>query len=558
MSLTNSMSFQNKRVLKYQANKGVEGEIMSEILTLANIEALEENLVKQGVSEEELMKTSGTHVALVATEEFGGGPYLVLCGNGNNGGDGWVTADELGQRGYEVVIVSALTPEEITSEPARKMAIHAVEVGLPIYVNPDLETFERLIQQSEVIIDAVFGTGFTGERIDGVFGTWIKFINEQYFGKILSIDVPSGLHASRGVLSTPHIKADITVTMFALKPGFLTSVAREALGELVIADIAPQVSREIIQRSFARQISAEKLLQYIPPFNFDDDKYSRGSVLIIGGSQLYAGAAILSAKAAERTGAGYTTLVVPSAAAHQARAHLSSIPVMAFPSSSDGGFDKGCAEYIKKLAQGVDVVVCGPGMGKGEGAQEIVRALLEEDCPLVLDADALNILALLQEDTILKSPYILRRHAPLILTPHAKELGRLTGEPGHKDLLTRLKGAKDLAWSVGSDDFCVLTKGDRTAAVSIDASLLPDYSNPSLSKAGTGDVLAGCLGALLAQHHAHNTDVTVEKIAALASYLHARAADRAVSLYGSRGINALDVCDALGIIQDVLLEVDER
>lgn len=528
---------------------------MSEILSTSEIRALEDSLEAQGTSKKELMKLAGEHGALVAIQEFGGGPFVVLCGSGNNGGDGWVCADQLALRGYEVSIITAVRPEEIKSEIAREQALHAVEVGLPIYVNPQKEEFEKLISAADTIIDAIVGIGFTATELKEPYKSWVRSINEQSFAKILSIDVPSGMNAESGSLAEDCMLADVTLSMFALKPGFLRSQSKKYLGELVIADIAQDAQEEIIKRSIARRPSSKELASYMPKLQVDANKYSRGTVLVVAGSELFAGAAILAAKAAERSGAGYVRLVVPQGRAEtQARSHLTSIPVIALPANADGTFAESAASYLEALTRNISCVLAGPGMGQGEGSYQIVKELLNLDCPLVLDADALNVIAKHQDDSLVQNPYILRRQMPLVLTPHPKELSRMCKTEVKEQFLDRLKDAKELVWAVNSPEFCVLTKGDMSAGVSIEASIIPELSNPANAKAGSGDVLAGCLASLLAQsiEQAHHKHVSLEKLAALASNAHALAADYASDRVGVHGMCAEDLLSSIGVALDAL------
>lgn len=526
---------------------------MSEILSISEISALEDSLEKSGLSKSQLMQLAGTHSALVAIQEFGGGPFLILCGSGNNGGDGWVCADQLAQRGYEVSIVSAVRPEEIKSDIAKQQALHAVEVGLPIYINPSKEEFEQLVQGCDCIIDAIVGTGFTSNQLKEPYHSWVEYINSQSFAKVLAIDVPSGMNAESGSLASEVVRANLTITMFALKPGFLCSHADEYIGELVIADIAPQAQEELIKRSIARRLTTKELAAYIPPLKADANKYSRGTVLVVAGSELFAGAAILAAQAAERSGAGYVRLALPQGRAEMhARAHLRSIPVIGLPANEDGTFSERAQDYLEALSRNVSCVLAGPGIGTGEGSYALVKKLLQLDCPLVLDADALNVLALHEEKSLTQNPYILRRQMPLVLTPHPKELSRLCKSNVHTQFLDRLKEAKELVWSVNSANFCVLTKGDMSAAVSIEGAVIPEFSSPSNAKAGSGDVLAGCLISLLAQafEQAADTHVSLEKIGALASNAHALAAEFASDKFGIHGMNAENLVEYIGIALD--------
>lgn len=529
------------------------------IVDTQSTKELEQMIEQAGTPLVDLMVAAGKHGALVAARECAGGPFLVFCGSGNNGGDGWVCADDLASRGYEVSIVSPLTPEEITSDIARAQALKAVEVGLPIYVNPTPEKLEELLMDTQAIIDALCGTGFSGEMKEP-FATWIHAINECAHAKVISLDVPSGLNAETGDAAEACVNADMTVTMLTLKPGLVSRAGTVVCGDIVLADLT-DIEPYLHNFTCVYEAEVEDLADQLPALEIDANKYTRGHVLVVAGSALYSGAAYLAARAAEAAGAGYVTLVVPDAAAQILRVQLPTVPIIALESDKSGAFSPQAAHYIGELAEHAHAVLAGPGIMVTEGTQAVIKALLKSSAPLVLDADGINSLRALVGAPLTHAPHAARREAPLVLTPHAQELARLVGRQANPERGTitqqftpyfeRVKAAEELVCALGSSNAVVLAKGDTTVSASLDVMLKPPAGPAALAKAGTGDVLAGIVASLMAQ--TQNPEISggeLAKLAALASCAHADAAYKAVEEVGMRGMIATDVIKHIGLTLD--------
>ena len=274
----------------------------------------------------------------------------------------------------------------------------------------------------------------------------------------------------------------------------------------------------------------------MPPISPDANKYTRGSVLVLAGSERFPGAAILTALAAARTGAGYTTLAIPSGVAIVAQKQLQSIPVLAVP-ENEGAFATGSLTAALDKLSHVDVLIVGPGLTITAGTQAFVLELLEQtDQPLLLDADGLNSLAT-QSGAMIPLRNRTDRGAPVILTPHAGELKRLSAALGVADdamLLARETGA------------IVVAKGPKTIITDGTSTVSSAYGTMALAKAGTGDVLAGVIGSLLAQ------GATAFTAAELGVYIHSQAGRRAQGLLGPRSVMAEDLLDQIpGIIKEL-------
>lgn len=531
---------------------------MQPVLNVRDVPGLEAAIEQRGVDAAELMRRAGTVVAQQAMREVDQGAVVVLCGPGNNGGDGWVAADYLAGHGLEVNVVTAAEPSLIRSAAAHQAAQRACAVGIPVHVAPDYEELAALLVEADVVIDAVFGTGFKGVMSEP-FDMWVEVVDDYFEGMVLSVDVPSGINAATGEAEGPFFQADTTLTMFALKPGLIAGLGKQASGQLVVASLVgdDEGSEELADTAGAYLLGEADYLDALPERDEFADKYGHGRVLVVAGSTRFPGAAIMAAKAAARSGAGYVTLAVPAPVVPIAQAHLLSIPVVGLPAAQDGTFEAAAAQELASLAAKVDCVLAGPGMGTSFGAGEVVRALIASSTPLVLDADALNVAASICLGNADVHPNALRREAPLVLTPHARELARLLGkETGSICCLTDLMdAAQSLAWAVGSSNFAVVAKAATSCVSCIETTLVPKAGPAALGTAGTGDVLAGIVAGLLSQQvsdlgadEVGSTDLALMLAAALR--IQARAADAAVKRVGSRGVIATDLIDLVGVAFD--------
>lgn len=382
----------------------------------------------------ELMERAGAAVAREAMLAFPAArSFACVCGGGSNGGDGRVAARALRGAGHDV--------DEATD-------------GLDRY---------------DVIVDALFGTGFSGApRAEAA--ELIERMN-ACGAPIVAVDVPSGVDASSGEITGAAVAADLTVTFHAPKVGLAVAPGRFHAGRVVVADIGLEHSETAVRRA------TPALLDLVPRRGARDTKYSSGAVLIVGGQPGMTGAACLSAMAALRADAGYVTLAVPEGA-------LAAAEVLALEPVKVSWSEDGAADTIVEAASRAGALAVGPGLGRGPGRRELVRELLERiDLPAVVDADALFGL----------EPVV--RAAPTILTPHAGELSRLLGDDAVDE--HRLAAAREAA---SRFDAVVLLKGADTIVASSDGAVVVcDLGPPALATAGAGDVLTGVVAAFLAK-----------------------------------------------------------
>ena len=399
---------------------------MKPILSTEEVTTLENIIEREGTSKAELMEHAGEFVAQLA-QTYHPHEVVVLVGFGNNGGDGWVAADILQQRGVHVVVVTPVEPNEIQSALARHVARRTAGRDVTVVVGPSRDELAALLVKADLAIDAIFGTGFHGS-VRAPFSIWIPTLNEAQV-RVISVDIPSGLNAVTGVVEDCCVRADKTATMIAPKIGLYSADGPQYVGELVCGELYDRLDEVIGDVDHAAEIvEAADLFDFMDPLPANVNKYSRGSVLVVGGSARYPGAAIMAAKAAARAGAGYVSVAAPDACANLIRMALPSVPVISVPSDSRGSFGAAARSVVCDVAAKYDCVLCGPGMTTAAGCMQVTSGLLELDVPLVLDADALNCLSRLAIGGIDKTPELYRRDAPLILTPHHKELSRLIGD----------------------------------------------------------------------------------------------------------------------------------
>jgi NAD(P)H-hydrate epimerase len=525
---------------------------MQPVLNVEDVKRVERALTHEGVSTSELMHRAGSSAAQEVLHMGDVRSVVILVGFGNNGGDGWVASEVLAKAGLQVTVVSPVEPAALSGDLAPVVAKAAVDAGIPLVVGPPREQLEDMLLSCDVVLDAMLGTGFHGSPHQPL-DIWIECVN-QSGARVVSVDVPSGLSAQTGHVAGPCIVADVTITMLALKPGLLADEGRDVCGAIVVAPLAEQTEQLVYDADpVAWRTEVTDYIDVMTPPTCAVDKYSRGSVLVVGGSTRYPGAPVMSALAAARAGAGYVTLAVPEPVADMARAHLLEIPVVGMP-ADDGTFSPDARASLNEMAERSDCTLVGPGLTVCSSTVAVCSALLETKATLVMDADALNCLARLTSNRLDNFPELIRRTAPLVLTPHARELGRLMGLPDTPpdSLTSSLEAARRIVWADGGSEFVVMAKGTATACVGVEAALLPKPGPASLATAGSGDVLAGITAALLTHTPEDPSDLPL--LCALACEIHGYAGSMAADRRGTRGVMATDIIDCVGLAADAIEE----
>ena len=463
----------------------------------------------------ELMERAGSAAADSVLRRYPAARSVaVWCGTGANGGDGFVVARKLHEAGRAVEIVLVGSEDNIAGdaeenlELARKLKIPFTEPG-----------------GGEVAVDALFGTGFSGKPRDEAARA-IEELNGLGV-PIVAVDVPSGVDASTGQVTGAAVNADATVTFHGRKVGLMVAPGRFHAGEVEVADIGLTPSRT------QHEQVTEAILAEVPRRGPGDNKYTAGSVLVVGGSTGKTGAPCLAAEAALRAGAGIVTVCVPASLNLVFEQRL--LEVMSRPcADEDGVMTMDAADAILEGAEKATAVAIGPGIGRTDAVRALVGYLLDRlDKPIVLDADGLWCVAGHLD-------WVFSRDARTVLTPHAGELARLLGRDSSAVSARRLNAVQSGADDVGA---VVLLKGADTLVASPGKGVLvSDLGNPGLATAGTGDVLTGIVAAFLSK----GMDGKVAAAAAAAA--GGEAARLASETHGTAGMIASDVVEALSPI----------
>jgi ADP-dependent NAD(P)H-hydrate dehydratase / NAD(P)H-hydrate epimerase len=492
----------------------------------------------RGVSGLDLMERAGAGVARSVECLAPDGPVTVVCGKGNNGGDGLVVARLLREAGRQVTVVCVTPPAELSGDaranldrlpgvPPVRLSGEAWAEGGHEPGEPPSVAGTEVFAAAVVVVDALLGTGFQGEP-HGAVAEAIDAVNRAGT-PVVSVDVPSGVDASTGIVCGAAVRASLTVTFHAAKPGLWIRPGKAHAGEVQMLDIgiprgAPGVP--------SIGLITSNVLEALPRREAASTKFISGHVLVAGGSRGLTGAPQMAAEASMRAGAGYVTVCVP-ASQQGILASGGTLEMMSRGMPEDDGALTvgGVAEVLDASARG-GALALGPGLGRSPGAFAFARALASEaEVALVLDADGLNAHAG-------KLAELAARRAPTVLTPHAGELGRLLeldSSEIERERLRHVRAASEQAAAVvvlKGDDTLVAEPGGRVA--------VSPGGSPALATAGTGDVLTGVIGALLAQ----GLDAFTAAAAGVA--LHARAGREAArSLGGAEGVIATDVIAAL-------------
>lgn len=445
---------------------------------------------------------------------------VVLCGSGNNAGDGYLMAAMAKKRGMKTNVFYASSPDRLKGD-ARQAFLSCQQLSVAC-VEFDTNTFLQLAKNGDtVIVDALLGTGLN-TVVSGQYAEIINAVN-QHTRQVLAVDIPSGLCCNTGQVMGVAIKASVTATFIGLKLGLFTGLGREYAGKVFFSRL--ELSDDILRHrnAAACRLDLRTLLEQITPRTRNTHKGECGHVMILGGDTGFGGAVIMASKAALRMGAGLCSVLTREA--HRASL-LSGLPeaMVHCPDNSD---------EIRHHLQGADVVVIGPGLGQSAWSEKLLISALNSAKPLVIDADALNLIArnsifqdkLAAIETNLKSRFV--------LTPHPGEAGRLLNTSSSAIQSDRLSNLKKLHQQFGGN---ILLKGSGSLMISADQhiSLCP-YGNPGMASGGMGDVLSGLIGGLMAQ--GFRSDLALE----LAVSLHACAADIASDSCGERGLLATDL-----------------
>jgi NAD(P)H-hydrate epimerase len=427
---------------------------------------------------------------------------LVVCGSGNNGGDGYVVARLAHTDGREVRVLQVGDSDNIAGD-----ALAALQRLQGIDVSP--EAFDEQPAEGDLIVDALLGTGIQGEVKD-THARVIDWINHSGL-PVLSLDVPSGMNANTGTVTGHAVQATDTISFIGLKTGLLTGDAPDYVGRLAFSDLNLPESARADVKPVGRRLEFEELLAQLPRRRRNSHKGQFGHVLVIGGDWGMSGAVRLAGEAALRCGAGLVSIA--SRAGHAAGLNSNRPELMCHGVESE--------ETLKDLINQATVLAVGPGLGQGEWAQWVWSLVATSDKPQVIDADALKLLA--------DSP---RQLASRVLTPHPGEAARLLDQSSEQVQADRLQAARQLQEQYGG---VVVLKGAGTLVSTDEDNFICSAGNPGMSSAGMGDVLTGVIAGLMAQ------GLSPATAAQLGVCLHATAADQSAKVTGERGMLAGDL-----------------
>jgi ADP-dependent NAD(P)H-hydrate dehydratase / NAD(P)H-hydrate epimerase len=501
---------------------------------------------KFGMSGLILMENAGRAFVDVLAQRvvpLAGKHVTILCGKGNNGGDGYVIARHLLNRGCLVRVALLCKKKDVHGDaktnldilfkiaPQWKSTLKIVQVS-------SLSQLNRL-QEPHVVIDAIFGTGFK-VKATGISLSGIRWINRKKCF-IASVDICSGADASTGIVEGESVRANLTVTMGLAKVGHYVGEGREHSGEVVVADIS--IPRTVLDGGDVGtyRVVDEDVRALLPKRPLTAHKYSVGKIFVLAGSRKFTGAPFMCAQAAMRTGAGAVILGTPKSVQSMLARRFTEVMIAPLDETSDGSLSLSAYESIIERVGWADVVVVGPGLSRTSETQELIRKIIPHiKKSLVLDADALFAMAT-------NPKMLMKRAESTILTPHTGELGAIIGQDASGIEMRRV----DMARAAAKKLRCLIClKGSPTVtATPYGEAYLNSTGNPGMATIGSGDVLTGIIAGLLGQGMLH-TEAAYSGV-----LIHGLAGDLAASKLGQRSIMALDILDH---IHDSLKIVEAR
>jgi len=506
------------------------------LLTAEEMQALDRDTIEGGhAAGETLMERAGAGVVGAMERRYG--PtlalrVLVLCGPGNNGGDGFVAARHLRSRGAEPHVALIGGREHVKGD-ARLQLERLEGEGVSVAEIGSEDALARLIASRDrwdFALDALLGTGARGGP-EGLTAAAVQTLRDldDAGTRVVAVDMPTGVDPDSGEIARRAVRADLTVTFGAPKRGQLLYPGRAFAGALEVVDIG-LVSAAAGDGRFAVELATVvEMAGLLPVRDPRAHKGSVGRVLVVGGSKGMTGAVALAARAATRAGAGYVQCVVPASLNDVLEAKLTEEMTLPAAETTGRALALSALETIARWAEGVDALIVGSGLSRDAESADLARRLVAaRRVPTVLDADGLN---------AFEGRAAFEGAAPLVLTPHLGEMSRLTGLALREIEARRIDAAREWAtkWKA-----VVVLKGAPTVTANGDGrATVNPTGNPGLASAGTGDVLAGTIGALLAQ------GLAPYDAARVGAFVHGLAGDRVADAKGQLGLSAGDVVEAL-------------
>lgn len=495
-----------------------------------------------------LMENAGRGTAEIIEKSFGpvaGKTIHIFCGKGNNGGDGFVIARHLYNQGANISVVLLGKQTDLKGEAKvnfisiREISKKSIESGkCRIIIGASRSTL-RMLPQADLIVDAIFGTGFLG-IVKGPNKSVIDWINHTKT-PVVSVDIPSGVNADTGEVSNVAVKANLTATMAFKKIGLMTCDGMSYTGHVEVVDISIPKRIQPQDKFKTFVLDSTDVKNVLPRRPLTAHKHSVGKIFIIAGSQGMTGAAAMTANSAMRSGAGAVILGVPQTIYPILAKKLTEVMVIPLPSTVDGTLAMEAYDDIAKHIDWADMVICGPGVSRNRDTRDLIWRIVSEcSKDMLIDADGLNCVS--EKISIVNK----RKCRNLIITPHVGELSRLTGMRSDRIETNRVTVARQVAQRF---KLTLVLKGAPTVIADEGGNVfINSTGNPGMASAGMGDVLAGVIGGLYSQGM-NRTEAAWSGV-----YLHGRAGDVAKQKYGEKGLMAMDV---LHCIPEVILEIEK-
>jgi NAD(P)H-hydrate epimerase len=451
----------------------------------------------------------------------------IFAGKGNNGGDGLAVARLLTDN-VIATEVYLLSKRDMLKGDAKTNLGSAEGMGIKIFEIVSLDELEAVkdnILKNDIFIDAIFGTGLTS-GVKGYYTDVIKFINSSKIF-VLSIDIPSGLSSDTGEIIGEHIRADLTVALCLPKIGEILYPAAEYVGELDVVDIGiPEliINNRDIKINLIEEKEAARILPKRRP---DTHKGTYGHLAVIAGSRGKGGAAALSSISALKAGAGLVTLALPECLNISFEAGIPEVMTLPLPDTKDGTIDKSALDILIKFLEGKSAVLIGPGITTNPSTSSLIKNLIKKvSCPMLIDADGLNIIA--DKIELLKD-----KPFPVVVTPHPGEMARMLNTTSKEIQANRIESSRKLSAEYG---IYVILKGARTIVATPEGeAYINPTGNPGMATAGTGDVLSGIIAGFISQ------GLSAKDSSILGVYLHGMAGDIAAAKLSQTALIASDL-----------------
>ena len=500
------------------------------VCSVEEMRKLDELAIKEyGISHEILMENAGNAVYFLILSKLGvnGKNFVVVCGTGNNGGDGLVVARKIFSSGGKVKVFIVGNLEKLKGS-AKINYERVTKMGIEVYNiknDSDLTFFSQAIHNCDIIIDAIFGTGLSRE-IKGIYEKVIKIMNKS--GKIIvSVDIPSGINGNNGKVMGVAVKATYTVTFGLPKLGNLLYPGYEYCGHLYVSHISfpPQLyNADFIKVEINEPIE-------LPPRLKWGHKGTFGKLLVIAGAKNYYGAPYFSAMSFLKAGGGYSKLAAPKSIIPYIATKGSEIVFIPLEETNEGTISLINKEKILELSKTVDIVIIGPGLSLNDETQELVRQLVKEiDKPLIIDGDGITAVS-----TNLK--VVKTRKNTTILTPHLGEMSRITKMPISEIDENKVEVLRKTTKELNS---IIVLKGAHTLIGYPDGKIYINMTgNSGMATAGSGDVLTGTIAAM------YGIGLNIEDAVRIGVFIHGLAGDIAASKKGEDGITAQDILESL-------------